>query len=208
MLILKRYIFFICGLFFNAVGIALITKSGLGTSPISSLPYVLTFILPCSFGTFTFLVNLGMLMMQKMILGRYFSREQYLQIPVTIIFSLFIDFSMYVLQALQPLQYIAQMIILFGGCFLLGCGVAIEVLAGVVVLPGEGAVNAIAFRWKKDFGVVKTYFDSSLVLTATLLSILFLGEIEGLREGTFIAALTVGTIARGCISCWEKFFRK
>lgn len=155
---------------------------------------------------FTFIVNLGMLSMQKVILGRYFSREQYLQIPVTLIFSLFIDWSMYVLQNLHPIQYGMRLAVLFGGRLLLGCGVAVEVLAGVVVLPGEGAVNAIAFRWKKNFGVVKTYFDSSLVFIALLLSVIFLGKVEGLREGTIIAALTVGTIARGVISFWHKVF--
>ena len=37
---IKRYFFFILGLIINSFGIAFITKSALGTSPISSVPYV------------------------------------------------------------------------------------------------------------------------------------------------------------------------
>ena len=41
---LKRYGMFIAGVIFSALGISLITKAGLGTSPITSLAFVLTFI--------------------------------------------------------------------------------------------------------------------------------------------------------------------
>ena len=37
---LKRYIIFFIGLYINSLGVALITKASLGTSPISSIPYV------------------------------------------------------------------------------------------------------------------------------------------------------------------------
>ena len=39
---LKRYLLFLVGLFINALGVSLITKASLGTSPISSIPYVLS----------------------------------------------------------------------------------------------------------------------------------------------------------------------
>ena len=54
---LKRYSMFIAGVIFSALGISLITKAGLGTSPITSLAFVLTFIFPHSLGEFTMLVN-------------------------------------------------------------------------------------------------------------------------------------------------------
>lgn len=39
---LKRYLLFLAGLFINSLGVSLITKADLGTSPISSIPYVLS----------------------------------------------------------------------------------------------------------------------------------------------------------------------
>lgn len=38
---LKRYILFLIGLFINSLGVSLVTKANLGTSPISSIPYVM-----------------------------------------------------------------------------------------------------------------------------------------------------------------------
>ena len=38
--LLQRYFYFFLGLAINSFGIAFITKSALGTSPISSVPYV------------------------------------------------------------------------------------------------------------------------------------------------------------------------
>ena len=39
---LKRYLIFLVGLFVNSLGVSLITKANLGTSPITSIPYVLS----------------------------------------------------------------------------------------------------------------------------------------------------------------------
>ena len=43
---LSRYGWFTAGVLLNAFGVALITKAALGTSPISSLPYVLSLRFP------------------------------------------------------------------------------------------------------------------------------------------------------------------
>ena len=43
---------------------------------------------------------------------------------------------------------------------------------------------------------MKVIFDVTLVLTACVLSLLFLGHIAGVREGTVAAALLVGQAAR------------
>ena len=50
---LKRYIIFLIGLFVNSLGVSLITKANLGTSPISSIPYVLSLNFPLTLGNFT-----------------------------------------------------------------------------------------------------------------------------------------------------------
>ncbi|MDE6448506.1 MAG: hypothetical protein K2L41_00315, partial [Muribaculaceae bacterium] len=44
----------------------------------------------------------------------------------------------------------------------------------------------------KDFGHTKVVFDISLVTGAMLLSLAFCGHIEGVREGTVVAALCTG----------------
>lgn len=51
--IMKRYFVFLIGLFVSSFGVAFVTKSNLGTSPISSIPYVLSLKFPFTLGEFT-----------------------------------------------------------------------------------------------------------------------------------------------------------
>ena len=82
--LLRRYILFFCGVLCAALGIALITLAGMGTSAVSSLSYVLTFVFPgLSLGVFTFLVNCTMLVGQVLLLRHRFQSIQLLQIPAT-----------------------------------------------------------------------------------------------------------------------------
>ena len=56
--LLEKYLLFIIGLYFLATGIVLILRSTLGTTPISSINYVLSLNTSFSLGTWTFLINL------------------------------------------------------------------------------------------------------------------------------------------------------
>ena len=85
---------------------------------------------------------------------------------------------------------------LLAGCLVLGLGVYLEVLADVVMLPGESFVRAIVQTWNTNFGTTKIVFDSSMAIIAGVLSFVFSGKLNGVREGTIIAALLVGFIAR------------
>ena len=71
-----------------------------------------------------------------------------------------------------------------------------EVVADVVMLPGESFVRAVAQTWNTNFGTTKIIFDSSMAIIAAILSFVFSGKLNGVREGTVIAALLVGFIAR------------
>ena len=89
-----------------------------------------------------------------------------------------------------------KIVYLLIGCLILGVGVYMEVLADVVMLPGESFVRAIVLTWKTNFGTTKICFDVSMSVIAAVLSFIFAGSLAGVREGTVIAALLVGFIAR------------
>jgi uncharacterized membrane protein YczE len=192
----KRYFIFLIGILFQAAGIALVIKSILGTSPISSIPFILSFQYPFSLGETTFFVNMLFLLGQILILQKKFRLLQLFQIPVTAIFSSCIDLSMFLFAAVLPTTYITKVFLLLIGSALLALGVAFQVIANVIMLAGEGIVYAISTRWHIDFGKIKTGFDTSLLIIAALLSYLYFGEIRGIREGTLISALVTGSIAR------------
>ena len=193
---LKRYLIFLVGLFVNSLGVSLITKANLGTSTISSIPYVLSLNFPFTLGNFTIFFSIFLIALQLIILRRNFKLEHILQIPVSIIFGYFIDLTMILFSWVNPEAYIMKIVYLLIGCLILGVGVYMEVLADVVMLPGESFVRAIVLTWKTNFGTTKICFDVSMSVIAAVLSFVFAGSLAGVREGTVIAALLVGFIAR------------
>lgn len=193
---LKRYLIFLVGLFVNSLGVSLITKANLGTSPISSIPYVLSLNFPFTLGNFTIFFSIFLIVLQLIILRKNFKLEHILQIPVSIIFGYFIDLTMILFSWVNPEAYIMKIVYLLIGCLILGVGVYMEVLADVVMLPGESFVRANVLTWKTNFGTTKICFDVSMSVIAAVLSFIFAGRLAGVREGTVIAALLVGFIAR------------
>ena len=193
---LKRYIIFLVGLFVNSLGVSLITKANLGTSPISSIPYVLSLNFPLTLGNFTIIFSILLIILQLFILRKNFKLEHLLHIPISILFGYFIDLTMLLFSFVNPTAYIAKLIYLLIGCVILGFGVYMEVLADVAMLPGESFVRAIVQTWHREFGSTKVCFDVSMAVIAAALSFILAHRLDGVREGTVIAALLVGFLAR------------
>ena len=189
-----RYLFFALGVAINSFGIAVITKAALGTSPISSVAYVLDLAFPPTLGEFTFVINLVFIGIQIALLRRDFQPVQFLQIMVNVVFSALIDVSMAALGTFEPTGLAAQLAALLIGCTILAFGIAVEVAPNVIVVPGEGAVRAISSVSAKPFGSCKVAFDVTLVAIALVLSLAFFRGIQGLGIGTVVSALLVGRI--------------
>ena len=195
---IARYAWFVAGIFINSFGIAFITKSALGTSQISSVPYVLSLKFPPSLGVFTFVVNMIFILLQVALLRKDFHPLQFLQILVNLAFSAFIDVSMNLLSFFQPQGLPLQLFSLFLGCAILAFGISVEVAPNALVVPGEGIVKALATVSRKPFGTVKIYFDVTLIIIASILSFVFFGHLSGVGLGTVVSALLVGRLVNLC----------
>lgn len=57
----QRYLIFALALFVSALGVSVITRSYLGTSPISSIPYVLSLNTPLTMGSYIFILNMALI---------------------------------------------------------------------------------------------------------------------------------------------------
>lgn len=193
--LVARYVIFAVGVLINSFGVALITKGALGTSPISGIPYVLSLqFTSLSFGMTTFVFNLLFIALQIVLLRRDFQPIQLLQLVVNVVFSEFIDVSTGLLGFFEPANLAVQLLCVVLGCVVLAFGISIEVAPNVILVPGEGAVRAIAARCTARFGTVKICFDMTLVAIALVLSLIFFHGIQGLGLGTIISALAVGKV--------------
>lgn len=194
--LIKRYIFLLVGLFVNGLGVSFITKAGLGTSPITSIPYTLSLDFTPTVGMFTLVFNIFLVILQVILLRRNFQLQNLLQLPIIALFSFFIDLTMSLLGFMQPETYAMKVVSLIVGCLILGFGVFMEMVANVAMLPGEATVRAVSDVFSTDFGKTKIAFDSSMTIIAAILSFIMFKHLDGVREGTIVAAILVGFIAR------------
>jgi uncharacterized membrane protein YczE len=194
--LIKRYIFLLAGLFVNGLGVSFITKAGLGTSPITSIPYTLSLGFTPTVGMFTLFFNLLLIVLQIILLRRNFQLQNLLQLPIIALFSFFIDLTMSLLGFIQPETYAMKVVSLVIGCLILGFGVFMEMVANVAMLPGEATVRAVSDVFSTDFGKTKIAFDSSMTVIAAIMSFIMFKHLDGVREGTIVAAILVGFVAR------------
>ena len=195
--IAKRYLLLLVGLSIMAFGVAFSIKASLGTSPISSVPYVVSLFAPLTVGTATIVMHCVFILLQILILRRNYHPIQLMQLPVAVFFGYLTDFGVWAVRGIHCSTYWQQWIVCLIGILLVAAGVSLEVKAGVVVLAGEGVVLAICKVLPKiKFGYMKVGVDVTLVVIACILSFTFTGHLQGVREGTVAAALLVGLIAK------------
>ena len=195
---IKRWIVLIIGLFFIGAGIALTKKGGLGVSPISSVPNILSIKFPFfTIGQWLTVWNCLMILTQVIILRKDFKPIQLLQCPISFLVGYFTDFVMWCLTLVATEAYIVRFLLLISGLVVLGFGIFLSVTADIVLNAGEALVKVIADVLKKNFGNVKTIFDVSNVALSIVLSLIFFNfKIVGTREGTIIAAICTGFIVK------------
>lgn len=191
-----KYFVFVLVLYFLSLGVVCIVKSSLGTTPISSINYVLSINTPVTLGTATFLLNMLLIAGQFMLIHGMGTRkdviEIMLQIPFSFAFGAFIDLNMWLMSDVVMHGYLPAVGLLLAGCLSQAVGVVLELKPNVAIMSAEGFVKYAARRYNRDFGKLKVRFDITLVTMAALLSLALSGTVEGIREGTAIAALTTG----------------
>ena len=205
--ILKRYLLLLVGLSIMAFGVAFSIKASLGTSPISSVPYVVSLFTSLTVGTATITMHCVFILLQILILRKNYHPIQLMQLPVAFFFGYLTDFGVWAVRGIHCDTYWQQWIVCLAGILLVAVRVSFEVKAGVIVLAGEGVVLAICKVFPKvKFGYMKVGFDVTLVIIACILSLSFTGQLQGVREGTVAAALLVGMLAKQLgklLSKWE-----
>ena len=192
----SRVFAFSLGLFLMAFGVAISVRADLGVSPISCIPYVFSLNSTLTLGELTVVLNVALIILQIGILRRRYRLAQLFQLPAIIVFGLFIDLSMQMLSGLKAPYYLWQLLFCLVSCIVIAFGIALIVRAKLTYLPGEGLAIAITDTFKKDFGKTKISIDSSMVIIGTFSSLIMLGQLQGIREGTFLATILVGYIVR------------
>ena len=202
----KRIVMLCLGLIVMAFGVAFSITAALGTSPISSVPYVTGAISGLSVGTTTIIMNAIFVLIQIAILRSRYQWFQLLQLPAAILFGTTIDVASWLIREPRPHRLLAAVADLPGGHLPGGAGRQ-HGSGGPADrhrrrghraghLPGGPPVK---------FGNMKMTFDLTLVALSIILSFVFLGHLDGVREGTIAAAVLVGQLTKILLKPMEAF---
>lgn len=188
----QRCFFFLLGLFFMTLGIALSCKADLGTSPISSVPWVISMFTDWTIGELTIAMNLLFIAAQPMLLRKIYWREIMGQLITLMLFGYGIDFSMNLLSWVEPANLAMKWFDCVLAAVVLALGVFFCIRAKIFVASGEGIVLVIAFVTKLKFSLIKNCFDITLVAISIAISLTEFGALKGVGLGTIAAAVLVG----------------
>lgn len=174
------------------LGIALSCTADLGTSPISSVPWVMSMFTPWSIGEITIVLNLLFIIAQPILLRQIYWRELLGQLITLIAFGYCIDFSMSLLDWVAPDTLFWQWFDCILSTIILALGVFLCIRAKIFVAAGEGIVLVISFISKIRFSIIKNCFDCTLVAISLAISFMHFGAMRGVGVGTIAAAILVG----------------
>ncbi len=194
----KRYALFIVSLFISALGIAITKKGELGIPPVSSVSNILSLkFTAISFGNWLFIWNCVLIVGQVVIRRKSFEPIQLLQVPLSFLFGWFTDIGSRLVEFVNTDGYPVRLLCVIVGTIVLAFGIALSVIANVVMNSGEAFVKDLSDAVHKEFGNVKIFFDICCVITSVILSLIFFDfKILGTREGTLIAAVCTGLVVK------------
>ena len=121
--------------------------------------------------------------------------EIIIQAVLAFVYGYMTDFSCMLIDGIQPNTYLAQFFWMALGCVVLALGIWIQFKGGVAMLPGEAMNRTISQVSGKRYENIKILFDVLYIVAAAVISFITTGKLQGVREGSIIAAV-VGNIIK------------
>ena len=202
---LKRFVIYLCGLFVMAIGVNVSVKSALGVSPVTCLANVTHQITKIPLGTCTTATYCFYILIELIILRKDFKASMLLQIVASFLFGFLVTQAGNLFSFLPtPSQYWQRFLYLICSIPLIAFGVMLYLAPAILPTPGEGLSLALSKKLNKSVAVCKIIVDCCLVIISAIVSQIFFKDFVGVREGTVIAALTVGVVMKQMMRVCQK----
>lgn len=188
-----RLAFYLGGMLIMTLGVAVSVKSGLGVTPISSIPYTMSIVFGIELGLATTIFSVFAALMEVPILRSKYKLTNLLQIPVSIVFGVFMSTCNKMVQTLpSPDSFLVRIILMLISTVIVSVGVFLYVSSGFIPLPTEGVLIAITQVTKAKFASLKLIGDISMVIVSLVTCLVAIGQLGSIGLGTIVSALLVG----------------
>lgn len=202
------------GLFMLALGIDLTLLADLGTDALTSPALAASTLLEphypfFSVGNTLICLHVLLILAQIALLRRNYAPVQLLQVLMSFTLGFMIDALLPCVKQLPVPDYTARLGYTLLACVVCAFGIFSFVKANLLPLPAEGFCVALSRTFKLKFSRVKVGLDCAMVLFAVGFSLMFLGTVVGVREGTLICASTIGLVIGiffHIFPYWDKLF--
>lgn len=199
-----QHILLLISLFIMTLGVALCVRSDLGSSVISTIPFVMSLagdssLAPAlTIGEYTYYMNFILVGLQILVLRKRFEAVQLFQLLIGFFFGFLLDINMWLTSMLVCQSLMLKVIVQLVGCIVLAIGILFEIRCGSVTMPGEGFPVALSRTLGIPFPKTKIAVDVSLVIIAVILGYVYFGRwlwnVVGI--GTLMAMILVGGTVR------------
>ena len=208
--LIKRYSLFLVGLFIASMGVAFSTKAGLGTSPVASVPYSVSLVnTMLTFGGWLNLLSLIQIITQVVLMkGKVNYIEIGVQTILAFVYGYLTNFSVWLIRDINVTVYPMKFGFMLLGCVILAFGIWVQLKGAVAMLPGEAMNRAISKVSGFKYENVKIFFDILYIAVSAVICLIFIGKLEGVREGSIIAAVLVGSIIKLYNRIFDKIMNK
>ena len=188
---LSSELLFIIAMITNSFALVLMIKSGLGISTLSSVPLVVSNIMPIlSLGSWTVIIQISYILVLVLFTHK-FKYGYLVSFLVAIPFGLLVDgFS----AIITPWPNILSLRLIYFtvGMFAMGFGASLFVICKLPILPFDMIVREIADYKKISVKHSKMFIDVMSVIVSVSLSLFFMHHIEGVGVGTVVSVILMG----------------
>ena len=210
-----QHVLLFVSLWIMTLGVALCVRSQLGSSVISSIPYVMTLagaegaVPALTLGGYTNIMNMVLVVLQMAVLRRRFAPVQLFQLLIGFVFGALIDLNMMLTSWVACDTLVSQMVAQLAGCTVMAVGIAFEIRCQSITMPGEGITVAISRVTGAAFPKTKIIVDTTLVAIAVVLGYVYFGRWMWMviGPGTLFAMVYVGLVvkwASGCLGWFDR----
>lgn len=179
---MKRLMNYLIGLNVLVLGITLNTRSLLGVSAFTTLPYALKEMIPISFGVANIMLYMVLVVVQLLI-ERKMKLDILLEVPFSFIMGYILDLYQIIIPA-SPESLGLRIVILLAGNICTAFGVYTMVQSHLVLAPVDGVILSISNHYNKAYSLCKNCFDIKMILSTIILCLVTRSPLYGIGVGT------------------------
>lgn len=203
----RRLAFYLFGNFILALGVIISVKSGLGVTPVQSIPYVISHLTGVDQGVVIMGVYSFFVLLQAILLRRAFRLSQLLQIVIAVLFGSSVTICALLITFTPPGVYFVRLLLSVTSVVLIALGLLLYLPTGLVPQPAEGLILVISRLTGCRLHNIKLVTDCTMVAIASLISFFAVGEVMGVREGTLISMVGIGKVLGLFLKLWQERIR-